>query len=397
MKRYLAVFLLLLLLTSIFYFKIVTESNYEQLMQELAPEAAGFEHLTGTVYRAFKINDQGQKQVLGFISSARATGYAGPIEVLTFIDTTGRVKNLMVTSNVETPSFFARVMSADYLEKFKNKMANDFFEVGQDIDGVSRATYTSRGIAAAVQKSAHYIAASQLALHVPPNKKAILSLEDYSLLALLLMAIILHKFKMVKLRYVTLLGGLILIGLWQKSPVSLGNIATLLAGNIPSLEKIPFWFLLVVGIIVIILATGRNLYCYWLCPCGALMEIAGQLGKAGRLTHKPCPRRVQQLKNLRLMLAWGALVMAFWLANPSISSYEIFAPLFAQEGNAAQWLLLPFMLFVGIIIYRFWCRFFCPVGAILDYLVQLRRRWVNWLPKRLTRVEAKTPFSTPSS
>jgi len=196
-----------------------------------------------------------------------------------------------------------------------------------------------------------------------------------------------------------------LIGYWQKSLLTLGNFSSVLSGNIPW-QNLPFWLVLLFGILLLILITGRNLYCFWICPYGALSELMGAFGKFGRINYQPCERSLQRFKNLRLFLAWGALVFAFIMRNPSISSYEIFAPLFAWEGAPTQWLMLPVMLFTGIFIFRFWCRFFCPVGGILDYMVKCRRSSVQWIqnilkkkqlnPNGLQQIEMKQNTHPPS-
>jgi uncharacterized protein with FMN-binding domain len=362
-------------------------------MGELVPEATRFEPVSDTLYRVIGTEDGKEDVFLGYINSDRANGYGGPIEVAVFLDRNGRVKNLSVMNNIETPSFFLRVMAADFLEVFKGKEVDSYFRIGQDIDGVSGATITSKGITAAVKKSAYMVASSQLSMKLPDKQQIDIPVAGWYILGLLVLVLLCNKFKLACFRYGTLLAGLIIIGFWQKSPISLGNIASLLGGNIPSLEEIPIWFLLVIGVVFLIIFSGKNIYCFWMCPMGALAEFSGKLGEAGKMTYRPCAKRAKQFRGLRLFLAWGAMVVAFMLVNPSISSYEIFAPLFAHEGNPAQWVLLPFMLFIGVIFNRFWCRFFCPVGGILDFFAQLRRGWGNWIKMRVEKRKTKIPSS----
>lgn len=393
-KSLLLLLTLAILISSIIYFRGAAGANYQLVMQEMVPQATRFEPVSETLYRVFQAQDGEKEGFLGYIRSDRANGYGGPIEVAVFLDGNGRIKNLSVMHHIETPSFFSGVMAADYLETFKGKEANSLFRVGQDIDGVSGATFTSKGIAEAVKKSAYKVATGQLSMALPDPPEMNMPKAGWYILILLVLVLLGDTFKLARFRYGTLLAGLIIVGFWQKSPISLGNIASLLGGNIPSLAEIPIWFLLVIGVVLLMILSGKNLYCFWICPMGALAEFSGKLGKAGKMTYQPCAKRTKQFSGLRLFLAWGALVTAYLFVNPSISSYEIFAPLFAHEGNPAQWVLLPFMLFVGVIWNRFWCRFFCPVGGILDFLAQLRRGWGNWLKMCREKQKTKIPSST---
>ncbi|HHV64297.1 MAG TPA: FMN-binding protein [Peptococcaceae bacterium] len=382
-KNYLQIALLIILVASIVFYHTRAGEDYLPYMQEMAGTHSEITFISGQVYEASQ-----DGQVIGYFDRQSAIGYAGPIEVLVFVGVDGLVKDLRVVKQIETPSFFQKVISKGFVDDLLEKEANSPFELGVDLDAVTNATYTSRAIAEAVRKASHNIAVTKLNMQVPKTAGFKLPLEDYLILALLLAVFILQKLKQSKLRYLTLLVGFLLIGYWQKSLLSLANISSVLAGNIPW-QSLPFWLVLLVGVLFLILITGRNLYCYWMCPFGALSELLGAFGKFGRMNYKPCERSVQRFKNLRLILAWAALVFAFILNNPSISSYEIFAPLFAWEGAPVQWLLLPIMLFAGVFVLRFWCRFFCPVGGILDLLVKWRRSCSECLKSRVKRDKSK--------
>lgn len=371
-KKYLQIILLLILVASTVFYKLQTGRDYLPEMIRMAGEGSELKKLSGHIYEA---NQNGE--VIGYLEQQSAAGYAGPIDVIVFIGKDGKVKDISVVHQTETPSFFSTVLSKGFIDTLLGKNANSQFELGQDLDGVTGATYTSRGIAEAVRKASQNIAVAQLKMEVPQTAKLKITLAHYLIITLLFAVFIFYKFNLNKLRYVTLAAGFLLIGYWEKSLLTLGNIATVISGNIPW-QNIPFWLILLLGVLGLIIITGRNLYCYWMCPYGALSELLGSFGKFGRIDFAPCPRSQQRFKQLRLFLAWIALVFAFTMKNPSISSYEIFTPLFALEGTPAQWLLLPIMLLLGVFIFRFWCRFFCPVGGLLDFLVKCRRSCVCW-------------------
>lgn len=383
-KKYIQIILLTILIASFVYYYTQTGEDYLPNMKKMVGQNSEITLISGQVYEASR-----NGEVLGYFDRQSAMGYAGPIDIIVFIGKDGTLKDLSVVKQIETPSFFNKVISEGFVKRLIDKKANSAFELGQDLDTVAHATYTSRAIAEAVRKASHNIAVTQLHMEVPKTASFKLPLEDYLILALLLAVLIFQKFKWSKLRYITLPLGFLLIGYWQKSLLSLGNFSSVFAGNIPW-ANVPFWLVLLLGVLLLILFTGRNPYCFWICPYGALSELLGAFGKFGRLNYKPCERSVKKFKDLRLLLAWGALVFAFLMKNPSISSYEIFAPLFALEGTPVQWLLLPIMLFAGVFIFRFWCRFFCPVGGILDFVVKCRRSCLEWLDSILKKNKLNT-------
>ncbi|WP_019849105.1 FMN-binding protein [Desulfitobacterium sp. PCE1] len=378
-KKYLLFMSLLILAASVIVYKVQAGGDYLPKMREMAGQGSEVKQLAGEIYEASQ-----QGEITGYFNLQSAIGYAGPVDVLVFIDKEGQLKKLEIVQQTETPSFFNKVMSVGFVDNILGKKANSQFELGQDLDGVTNATFTSRAIAEAVRKASHTIAMTQLNMEVPQTTSLKLSLEHYLLLGLLFAVFLFQKFKLNKLRNVTLIAGFLLIGYWQKALLTLGNIASVISGNI-SWQNMPFWLILLIGVFALILITGRNLYCYWICPYGALSELLGAFGRFSRTSYKPCERSIKRFKHLRLFLAWIALVFAFLMMNPSISSYEIFAPLFAWEGTAVQWLMLPVMLFAGVFILRIWCRFFCPVGGILDFLVTCRRSCVQWIDSKVMK------------
>lgn len=379
-KKFLQIAFLVVLAGSIVFYNTRAGEDYLPYMEKMAGPDSEITLVSGQVYQVSR-----QGEVIGYFDRQSAIGYAGPIEVLVLVGTDGLIKDLTVVKHIETPSFFNKVIAEGFVDDFLGRQADSRFELGEDLDGITNATYTSRAIAEAVRRASHNIAVTQLKLEVPQKEGFELPLEAGLILLLLAAVFLCQRYKWRKLRYITLLAGFLLIGFWQKSLLSLGNFSSVLAGNIPW-QNLSFWLVLLSGVLFVILISGRNSYCYWICPYGALSELLGALGRVGRLNYKPCEQSVIRFRNLRLLLAWGALVFGFLLMNPSIGDYEVFAPLFAWEGVPVQWMLLPVMLFAGVFIPYFWCRFFCPVGGVLDYLVRLRRSCFDWMNKSKSEV-----------
>ncbi len=183
----------------------------------------------------------------------------------------------------------------------------------------------------------------------------------------------------------------VLVGWWGQGQLSivtvLGTIrAALNGGNFDFLLYDPFSLLIWIVAIVSFLAWGRGLFCGWLCPFGALQEFAHYLGlKLGLRQIKPSERWDRRLKALKYVLLAG-LVLSVFVAPPAVT--KVFAEIepfktaitvfFLREwyyvAYAAAWLVLGLFLFKGF------CRYVCPLGALMAIGGLLRRR--DWITRR---------------
>ena len=86
-------------------------------------------------------------------------GYGGPIQVTVGLDVKGNVVQVRVVScDGETPGLGAKIKEDDFLSQFVGSF--DFFlkgdtgtSIASPIDGVTSATYSSRGVVEAVNQA----------------------------------------------------------------------------------------------------------------------------------------------------------------------------------------------------------------------------------------------------
>ncbi|SEA41472.1 Na+-translocating ferredoxin:NAD+ oxidoreductase RNF, RnfG subunit [Desulfuromusa kysingii] len=372
LKIILIIFATVITIFGLIYQGNTGEKNVLNDLKQIFPTAVSFvkDNARYPVYEVFNAD----KNNLGYAVEASSAGYAGPIKVLAGIDNSGLIVDVIVLNQVETPWFFQKVLADGFLSRVKGHTVDDPLSLNSDIDAVSGATYTSEGIVNAVRKSSHWFGRSHLNLTIHEEPETLIGIEEL-LLGLLYVIVFFSLWKKYhKLRLLVMGASLAFLGFWQNSPISFANIATLLTGNAPSYLERPFWYLLVVGTLFVTVLMGKNFYCYYLCPFGAIQEF---LHKMGGMSYKPCPHTFKRLQKIRLGLTWLAFLLAIYLANPSISSYEPFSALFKLQGNSAQWLLMPFVLFIGIFISRFWCKVFCPVGLVMDFCAKIRKRVIQ--------------------
>lgn len=374
----------LLLLTLLFSWNHKDDDIFS-FMYKVLPEAQFFQEIASSplTYEG-KIKDQeGTEVKVGYVVIEKASAYGGPIKMVTGITLDGKIVDTVIADHKDTPSFITKITEKKYLKKFIGKDIADPISINSDIDSISGATYSSRGIAKAISLGSHSVARGQFGLdvhdEVEPFTFAAKELSVILLVVLMLVGVI---YKLKKLRWVTLIGSLVLIGFVYNTPISLANIASLLMGNFPSLHENLVWYVLLIGIGLITLILGRNLYCFWLCPFGALQEITAKIGGGKfKFSNKTIESWAPKI---RFVLIYLGLLGAFLTKSPSFAGYEPFATFFGRQGFGIEWIILPFVFFASFFISRFWCRFFCP-GMVINNLIILFKRFTMRLRKRVSK------------
>jgi polyferredoxin len=139
---------------------------------------------------------------------------------------------------------------------------------------------------------------------------------------------------------------------------------------------------LLVSLVVLTLATKKS-FCSWICPLGTVQEWAGRGGRKtfGRYLHLP-PVADKSLMPLRYVVLGGVLVLTYtvwgnvWGEGPlgydlGFRAYDPFYILFTWGGHGVA--AFSAFIVVGVLVAAFfvpfaWCRYLCPLGAVMDPL-----------------------------
>ncbi len=136
---------------------------------------------------------------------------------------------------------------------------------------------------------------------------------------------------------------------------------------------------------VTLLFWGRSTFCGWLCPFGALQELASMLARRLGLQQ----RRLRTVVDARLKwvkYAVLALILVAVKAVPDFAEQAVkvepfetaISFYFVRDWPYVAWAAA--CLAFGLFIYRGYCRYLCPLGAALACMGRLQR-W-SWLPRR---------------
>lgn len=352
----------------------LTESDVVPSLQEAMPSADHFTPLNGG-YAV--MGDATENALMGYVSIASANGYGGPMKVAVAVDLEGNVLGMAIVQHKETPAWIQRVYDKDYIKSLQGKSYLDGFQIGEDVDGITGATYTTRALAEAALKGSRAVAGEQLGLDVPQEAAPQIrfGIPEITLIGLYVVGFIGHrgKFKYTKqARWASMIIGMIVLGFIYTRPLTISDVNKFLLGFWPGWQENLYWYLLIGGILFVFTVDNKNPYCEWFCPFGAAQECMGAIGGAKS-------RSIGRSKNLFLWvqrgLAWLAIVIALLFRNPGLSSYEIFGTLFDLSGSALQFALLGIVMVASLFIRRPWCTYLCPLRPVTDFY-RMFRKWI---------------------
>ena len=351
------------------------KSDLMPAVSQVLPDARYFERQNGS-YAAW--TDKGKSELLGYVAIGVANGYGGPLTMAVAVaGPHGEIAGAALAGHKETSAWITRVQKSGILDSLAGKSHRDRFELGDDIDGVTGATYTSRAIAEAA-RNASRDAAGLLGLQVtaPPPPKIVFGVPEIVVILLFAVGYLAQRrgFKYQKqARWATMITGMVVLGFVYNQPLTLSNVNKLLLGYWPAWQSHLYWYLLMGGMLFVFTVDNKNPYCQWFCPFGATQECFGLVGGAKIQTAGSYHRF---LKWVQRGLAFSAIFVALLLLNPGSTSYEVFGAFFDLVGSNLQYLLLGIILLASMFIRRPWCTYLCPLAPVMD-LYRMFRTWVK--------------------
>ena len=311
-----------------------------------------------------------------FLIMESAPGYGGEMVVSLLLDTSGTIRDMQVVKHRETPSFLAKIKKKGLIRSIIGKSYDDPFMIGEDIDVVTGATYTSETIIHCAQEGSKRVARDQLNLKVSATETPSLEIgvPEISLVALYLLAFFgmytSTRYKKA-IRWVTMVGGLAMLGFWFAVPLTLSRINTFLLGYFTDWHTQLFWYLMIGGFLITIILTGKNIYCTWICPLGGLQECFGLVGPARTRFSRKFNRTATWIQRGVALLA---ILLALYFRNPVKLNYELFGVALSLTGPGYLFIVTGLFLMASIFIKRPYCIYLCPITPISDFVHVFRTR-----------------------
>ncbi|WP_297090918.1 4Fe-4S binding protein [uncultured Draconibacterium sp.] len=208
-------------------------------------------------------------------------------------------------------------------------------------------------------------------------------------LALTLLAGILVRFKTTrKLKTIMLLSTMIYLGFINGAcPCMISSFQNTVM-YVMGLEVRPVHMIWFIGLIPLTYFFGK-VWCGWVCHLGALQEF---IFRPGVLTILQNRKSQNVLRWIRLVVLLILVVQIIITKTNIFIHYDPFKVAFNLfSANTLGYVLLVIMLLSSVLIYRPFCRAFCPVGLILG--------WINYLPgaAKLNKTESCVDCKTCSN
>lgn len=341
------------------------------LVGELLPAAASVRQ-DGEIF----VGRDAQGEIVGYAAAGEAPGYGGPVELLVATDPAGTITGVRFLSQHESPGFFRLLESGNFLGQFAGNDTGDPLRLGQDLDAVSGATVSAEGVAGAVRAAAETLAGEGVgSARVPVSEPIQFGVPEVVLLLLFASAYLGHRWRngtwKRRVRWGTLLAGMVVLGFIYTAPLTITMIISLLSGYWPDWHNNLYWYLLLGGILFVTTVDAKNPYCYWFCPFGAVQECLATV--SGAKFYRP-RQYAELLRWVQRGLALVAILLGLALRRPGVAGYEPFATLFDLRGTTFSWVLLVLVLLASLAIYRPFCNYLCPLDPVVDFIAA-GRRW----------------------
>jgi electron transport complex protein RnfG len=137
----------------------------EEALKEMAPDAADPIKQAGTwsadnkPYEYFEATSSGKP--VAYIASTAGKGYSSYIKMLVSLGPDLKIRDVKILGHEETPGLGDQVEDKSFLDQFKGKSLDQIklvkVETKENIQAVSGATYSSRGVTKGVKEAAQLL------------------------------------------------------------------------------------------------------------------------------------------------------------------------------------------------------------------------------------------------
>lgn len=288
-------------------------------------------------------------------------GYGGPTPVeINIVD--GKITKIKVLPNQESPEYIGAVVNSNLLDTYYGHTLEEATRLKPD--AVSGATYSSAAVIKNVKAGAEYALQHGEISGEPKEGQMKLDYKFFATLLIILCGAIIPLFLKNKIyRTIQLIMDVVVLGFWGGTFISYSLMVSYITNGITQIVMIPVAIMLVTAFIYPLFGKADH-YCNWLCPYGALQDLAGKCFK--KKLQIP-GKALRVLTGVREAL-WFALMWLLWTGLWfDWMGYEPFAAFFFLDvspvvlGIAGGFLLLSFF------VSRPYCRFVCPTGSLFKF------------------------------
>lgn len=309
-----------------------------------------------------KVYDKDEEK-LGFIIytapySNNIHGFAGNTPLIIALDKKQKIIGTKILENNESASYLDYVDNEGLFDSWNGLSIQE--AIDKQVDAISGATYTSEAV----------INSLKVRLSVLNNMDYFQNKSIWNIVkricSLLVIAFAVFCFfypKKTKPYRLFLLGlSVIVLGFWQGTLLSIATIHTTLLNGISFSTQCIFLIILALSILLPFI-TGKQFYCAYLCPFGALQELSGKLTKKKLNIPAFVTKALVFMRKIILLCIIFLLLIGMTFDLSLIEPFPIFN---IQSVSTFTLIFAGLFLVLSAFITKPWCRFFCPTGQVLD-------------------------------
>jgi len=131
--------------------------------------------------------------------------------------------------------------------------------------------------------------------------------------------------------------------------------------------------MIIFAVVIILTLLFSRGFCGWICPFGAIQEWVGKIGKLIFRKHfNPTGTWDRVLRNFKYVVLVAIIALTWWTGTLVFRDYDPFLAFFhlGQGLDERPWGygILVAVLLGSLLIDRFFCKYACPLGAVLGLL-----------------------------
>lgn len=304
-----------------------------------------------------------KKDTLGIVYSSykfakHIKGFGGNVPVLIGVNNEKRIEGMVLLKHHESQEYMEYIIDEKLLFKWNKSTLHEAYKM--KVDAISSATETSESIIKSVQLTTANLSGQ----HYENDGYSWQELLQFVLMSITIVFALLVCFirRLKKIRNFMLIMVAIVMGLMYKTMFSVALLHGWAVNGLPWFSNTLMVVLLLLCI-VLPFTTKKQFYCQYMCPYGAVQELAGRVSPVKKKKSLKWLKwkGVTVQKVLFVILLVGLLTGVY----PEFSFIEPF-PFFSFK--IVSWWMIGFgglFIILSFFYSKPWCQI-CPTGLIFD-------------------------------
>lgn len=343
--------------------KIVVLDNKTSFFTDYFDDFSYYSH--DTIFDCYSIHNSKDKLIAKVLFTSPLcddiTGYGGSVPFAIIFNQKDVITDLFLLDNSETPSWLNSLEEKNFFESWNNLSIKD--ALNKKVDAVSGATLTSSAVINSIQKRLAAYTETQQTIKKRDWINVIAFILSFIILIFALISF-LYPQKFSNLRIFLNIGLVGILGFWQAKFLSIALLHNWLVNGL-NIETQLFIFIVLLLSIILPLVTNKSFYCQFVCPYGALQELAGKITKNKIQFDRPINRIFKSFRYIYLFIIFLMIILSTDLV---LENFEPFGAFRYNFASLSTLIIAVLFLFLSVIINKPWCRYFCPTGALLSLL-----------------------------